>query len=60
MPDPVCGVHYSDVCPHHLYELRAAVTTLVRRVFREESGTERHVEEVEFADFVRRKKAFSG
>lgn len=60
MPDTVCGVRYSDVCPHHLYKLRVALTTLVRSVFREESGIERHVEEVKFADFVRRKKAFSG
>lgn len=60
MPDSVCGVHYSDVCPHHLYKLCVAVTTLVRSVFREESGIESHVEEVKFADFVRRKKAFSG
>lgn len=60
MADTVRGVRCSDVCPHRLYKLRVAVTTLVRSVFREEGGIERYVEEVKFADFVRRKKAFSG
>ena len=34
--------------------------SLVRSVCREEGGTERHVEEAKFANFMQRKKAFPG
>ena len=59
MPDTVC--HVLRRLPALSLEAGyCCLRSLVRSVCREEGGIERHVEEVKFANFMKRKKAFPG